>query len=184
MFHLITFPLPACYPEIELVDGLIAVVTGLASSGSRSRLVARCRTVRAKAMKGQVISIISTSVIFLIDYCLRCRTGPPSRSYIWSTQLDYQYSYLSRLAKIMPNLRHKETVFDFVDNAFWCIRLLRLVSFSRTSMPTCFLSWGCQHNRPHPGHDYWSKWWTLPWQKRRREKEGRGRKNVQLIDKT
>lgn len=142
MFHLITFPLPACYPEIELVDGLIAVVTGLASSGSRSRLVARCRTVRAKAMKGQVISIISTSVIFLIDYCLRCRTGPPSRSYIWSTQLDYQYSYLSRLAKIMPNLRHKETVFDFVDNAFWCIRLLRLVSFSRTSMPTCFLSWG------------------------------------------
>jgi hypothetical protein len=33
-----------------------------------------CRTVRAKVMKGQVILIISSSVIFLIYYCLRCGT--------------------------------------------------------------------------------------------------------------
>jgi len=33
-----------------------------------------CRTVRANAMKGQVISMISSSVMFLID-CLRCGRG-------------------------------------------------------------------------------------------------------------
>jgi hypothetical protein len=40
-----------------------------------------CRTVRAKVMKGQVILIISSSVI-LDYYCLRCGGSTQSRSYI------------------------------------------------------------------------------------------------------
>jgi hypothetical protein len=32
----------------------------------------KCRTVRAKVMKGQVILIISSRVYLLIDYCLTC----------------------------------------------------------------------------------------------------------------